>query len=77
MSNKDIVYKDAAKRILQVGDTVAFVVPNYRTMSIGKIIKFTPKMVTIEHGNDKINRYRDEVCRIDYRPEDLPSVLKG
>lgn len=75
--SKDVVYKDAAKRILRIGDTVAFVVPNYKTMAIGKIVKFTPKMVTIEYDNDKINRYRTEVCRIDYRPEDLASVLKG
>ena len=71
------VYKDAANRILKVGDKVAFVMPNYRTMRIGKILKFTPKMVTIEYGNDKINRNRYEVCRIDYTPEDLVSMIKG
>jgi aspartate 1-decarboxylase len=77
MTKKDVVYKDAAKRILRVGDTVAFVVPNYRTMALGKIVKFTPKMVTIEYGKENINRFRDEVCRVDYKPEDLGSILKG
>lgn len=68
---------DSAKRILNIGDHVAFILPNYRSMVIGKIVKFTPKMTTIEYKNTDINRYDSEVCRIDYTPEDLANILKG
>lgn len=41
--------KDIAGCELMVGDTVAFNRPRYKGLSLGKVIKFTTKMVTVEY----------------------------
>lgn len=40
--------KDIVKRELAIGDTVAFNPPHFKGLTIGKVVKFTPKKVTVE-----------------------------
>jgi len=41
--------KDFFGQELQVGDSVAFMEPQYRNMTHGKILKITPKMMLLEY----------------------------
>lgn len=44
--------KDFLKEDLSIGDTVAFLAPNYRMMVKGIVIKITPKKIIIGYYND-------------------------
>lgn len=39
--------KDIAGRMVEVGDTVAFVEVGYRSLSVGEVTKITPKGVWV------------------------------
>ena len=41
--------KDIAGKVLNVGDIVAFNPPHYKGLCRGKVIKFTPLMVTVDY----------------------------
>ena len=43
-------FHDCLKNEIKVGDKVIFAPPYSRQVDIGEVIKLTPKMVTIEHG---------------------------
>jgi hypothetical protein len=43
--------KDVFGNDLEIGDTVAFYAPGYRSMCKGIIIAFTPKQVRVEYMN--------------------------
>lgn len=57
---------DSLKREIEVGDYVAYNPPYMKGLRIGKVVKFTPKMVTIDkdmnpEGHDTCNWYSSEV----------------
>ena len=39
---------DAYKTVLAIGDIVAFCQPNYPTLRIGTVLRFTPQQVVID-----------------------------
>ena len=41
--------KDIMEQELAVGDWVAYIRPNYHYLAVGRIVKFTPKMVRVLH----------------------------
>lgn len=41
-----------------VGDEVVFEIPNYKQLSTGKIIKFTPKGIRVQYNDDRFSRER-------------------
>jgi len=43
--------KDVFGNDLEIGDTVAFYAPNYRSMTTGEVIAFTPKQVRVKYRN--------------------------
>mgnify|MGYP000060629689 CR=1 FL=1 len=43
--------KDFNNNVLAIGDTVAFLEPNYRHMVAGKVIGFTAKMIRVEYSD--------------------------
>lgn len=43
--------KDFLRQTLEVGDTVILVVPGYRSLTKGKIVRFTKRYVFINFGN--------------------------
>jgi hypothetical protein len=44
--------KDIAHQKLDLGDTVAFNIPNYRGLTLGRVIAFTPLKVRVEFKNN-------------------------
>ena len=45
---------DMFNNVVEVGDIIAFPTPNYSGMSEGKIIKFTPKGVSIKYKASRL-----------------------
>jgi len=64
--------KDITKRTLELGNRVVFVEPGYRSMMIGRVQKFTPKMVTIEYGSS--NRERENIFTVNKFPNDVAII---
>lgn len=61
--------KDVAKKDLNIGDDVVFIMPGFLYLRVGKIVDFTPKMAKIEcdYGNgdsDIINRPSYQIAKI-------------
>lgn len=57
--------KDFLGQKLEIGDDVVFMQINYRTLKMGKIIKFTPKMVEIDYdGREQIKQLPTQVVKI-------------
>ena len=48
--------KDFLGNVLKVGDTIVFMIPNYRSLASGKIIKLNDKKLTIEYYDRGIKR---------------------
>lgn len=76
----DNVMKDIIDRELAIGNTVAFALSSSHYMDIGRIIKFTPKMVRVEYrayGNslDSVLRYPWDLVLLD-GPELVEYLLK-
>lgn len=62
----DSVNIDCLGQTMEVGDIVAFNPPSYSGLRYGKIIRLTPKGVTINYSKDerKCNRGNKEVIKI-------------
>lgn len=43
--------KDFLGNVIDIGDSVAFMTPNYRCMVLGTIIAFTPQKIRIKYLN--------------------------
>lgn len=60
--------RDIAKKLLNVGDEVAFIVPGCLYLRVGKIVDFTPKMAKIEYEwggyTNIINRPSSQIAKI-------------
>lgn len=44
--------KDLYNQTLEIGDAVAFNPPRYKGLARGKVVAFTPKMVTVEYATE-------------------------
>lgn len=61
--------RDVAKKTLNIGDEVVFIMPGFLYLRVGKIVDFTPKMAKIEYDcgdgdSDIINRPSEQVAKI-------------
>lgn len=48
------IVKDIMEQEVTVGDWVAYIRPYYHTLSVGRIVKFTPKMVRVLHKGKSV-----------------------
>ena len=48
--------KDYFDNEVFVGDEVVFEIPNYKQLSTGKIIRFTPKGIRVQYNDDRFSR---------------------
>lgn len=57
---------DFAGNVIKAGDSIAFISPWYRELTRGKILKLTPKKISIEVGGNggSTTRYADQVIKI-------------
>lgn len=62
--------KDFVGFELAVGDRVVFIVPNYRYLRSGKIIKMTAKNVRIESGSSTTLRDPKDVIKVLATPKE-------
>lgn len=80
---------DAANRLVEVGDTVAFMEArgqNGQDILVAKVVGFTPKKIRLAYKRNKwwrddqaetITKYPHQCVRIDYKPADLVLALKN
>jgi hypothetical protein len=62
--------EDFLKRKLNIGDSVIFIPPYSKTMTLGRVVAFSPKMVrVVYHGwrneEHESSRYPKELVRVD------------
>ena len=79
---------DATNRLVEVGDTVAFMEAkgnNGQEIRVAKVLGFTPKKIRLaykrhiwwnDHQSENITKYPHQCTRIDYKPADLALALK-
>ena len=65
---KDILGKD-----LNVGDTVIIIVPNYRELAKGIIIRFTKQYVFVQY---ETRMYKGQILEIKQRPDQLVKIIE-
>ena len=63
MENEKHIKTDFLKKELKVGDSVIFMTPGYRELTIGRIIRMTDQKATIQYErynrtHEKLQRYR-------------------
>lgn len=59
------IVKDIMEQELAVGDWVAYIRPNHHNLAIGRIVKFTPKMVRVLHkGKSKMDMDLGDLAKI-------------
>lgn len=57
--------KDVTGKALKIGDTVSFIIPSYRDLGVGTVVKLNPTGVTVLNKNGrKIPRHFTAVCLI-------------
>jgi hypothetical protein len=64
--------KDLFGQELAVGDTVAFMRPNYRSLCLATILKITPKTVLVEytlHYGDIKAEFRSDAGQLIKKPQ--------
>lgn len=49
--------KDFLGNDLEIGDEVVFMFLTYRSLGKGRIVKFTPKTILIEHQHPNLSNY--------------------
>ena len=62
--------EDFLKRKLDIGDSVVFIPPYSKTMTLGRVIAFSPKMVRVVYQDWRkreieSNRYPGELVKVD------------
>ena len=62
--------EDFLKRKLDIGDSVVFIPPYSKTMTLGRVVAFSPKMVRVVYQDWKkreieSNRYSGELVKVD------------
>jgi hypothetical protein len=62
--------EDFLKRKLELGDSVVFIPPYSKTMTLGRVVAFSPKMVRVVYrswGNtdSESSRYPGELVKVD------------
>lgn len=79
---------DASNRLIEIGDTVAFMEArgNGQELLVAKVLGFSPKKIRLAYkryswyNDDKqstITKYPHQCVRIDYKPADLVLALKN
>jgi len=59
--------KDVTGKALSVGDKVSFIMPYYRELLIGTVVKLNPTGATILHGKDtRTPRASNTICFISH-----------
>lgn len=57
--------RDVDGKEIKVGDKIAATMPYYKdSMSVGKVVGFTPKMVKIEIGDCEYNKFPNQIAII-------------
>lgn len=59
-------FKDFLGHELRIGDPVAFILPNYRQLTKGKIIAFTPQQIRIEYTKRAGTKYEHVTTHLTY-----------
>lgn len=78
----DKIFKDILGRELAIGDVVAFNPPTFKGIILGKVIKFTPKMIRVQYRGAWDNDLSDtavgskDVIKVD-GPEATLFILKN
>ena len=62
--------EDFLKRKLEIGDSIVFIPPYSKSMTLGRVVAFSPKMVRVVHQDWKkreieSNRYPGELVKVD------------
>lgn len=62
--------EDFLKRKLEIGDSVVFIPPYSKTMTLGRIVSFSPKMVRVVYQDwykqeQESSRYPGELVKVD------------
>lgn len=88
MAKKEITSGiDAANRLVEIGDTVAFMESRGQTgqdILVAKVVGFSPKKIRLAYKrhswrdapSESITKYPHQCVRIDYKPADLVLALK-
>ena len=64
------MHKDKLGQKLVLGDDIIYIKPNYRSLSIGKILRFTTKMLILSKErlkpatNAELKQFPDQVVKI-------------
>lgn len=58
--------RDFSGNEIQVGDTVAYCIPSYSQISVGRVINVTPTGATVEDRDNKkkISRHKCQIQKI-------------
>ena len=61
--------EDFLKRKLEIGDSVVFIPPYSKTMTLGRIVAFSPKMVRVVY-----RAWKDQEREVSRKPGELVKV---
>jgi hypothetical protein len=89
MAKKEITSGiDAANRLVEIGDTVAFMEARGQSgqdILVAKVVGFSPKKIRLAYKrhawwrddqSETVTKYPHQCIRIDYKPADLVLALK-